>query len=273
LPYHPAFGDESVIKVHDPPYLRATGLTEASGSEEKPTTIPAPELSTGRNVLSPTANASVVPTAPSQQDDALMDDVEVLPSQLVPQPASETQQFLIHLEFPDHERPLLTHQVYADMPVQLLYLEIANGILNCAAHEIRILIGNKCLLHLGTITDRCFPGLPDVPTVFLYPNCTARVVRFTTAIGIGDDSIPFPPLERLPGHESKSSRDQSTGAELDDEMATVSQRRVSTRVQKRLQDAAPTARVIPPRRPVADRWFYDPVGLAASDDSRNLLLL
>ncbi len=266
LPYHPAFGEESIIKVHVHPYLRVTPLTEPSGFGEKPTAVPAPDLLPGTNGSSTTAISPIVSTSMTRHDEASVDDGGRVPSQLLPQPESDAQQFLIYLEFPGQGRPLMTYRVYVGMPVRLLYQAIAHGILNCEDHQIRIFIGDNCLLHLGTITDRHFPDLPDVPTVFLYPDCTARVVRLVSATGIGDP-IPFPPVEQQPGQESAISRDH-IATEVRDNMAVVPSRRVSTRVPKRSQNVAPTDITTAPRRPVGDRWFYDPVGPTASDATR-----
>ena len=96
-------------------------------------------------------------------------DLEANDEALIPEMEhSEDSQFMIHLEFPDQNRARLVYRVYSDMPVRLLYQSIAIGILECEDYQIRIYVGDKCLLHLGTITDRYFPDLPDVPTVFLF---------------------------------------------------------------------------------------------------------
>jgi hypothetical protein len=180
---------------------------------------------------------------------------------------SEESQFLIYLEFPDHGRPLLTYRVYAAMPVRLLYQAIANGILDCEDHQIRIFIGEECLLHSGTITDRCFPGLPDIPTVFLYEHCTARIARSfsndTSQEGMLEDlihatdkfeaALAVQPEAALPRTISNSG----------EKLQEPHQRRVSTRVRfprnENSQTKVSTSRITTVRRPVGDRYFYEPV--------------
>ncbi len=155
---------------------------------------------------------------------------------------------MIYLEFPDQERPRMTYRVYHRMPVSLLYRAIASRILDCDDNQIRIYVGDQCLLHCCTITDRYFPGLPDVPTVFILPDCTVHVRRVVMNSG-EQDSIPLPPTIPI--------ENEITGA------LPGGQRRVSTRVPVprggNLQHTIATSRVNASRRPVRDRWFYDPV--------------
>ena len=93
--------------MHVPPYLRVTPLTEASGSGEKPTAVPAPDLLPGTNGTSTTAISPIVSTSMARHDEASVEDGGRVPSQLSPQSESDAQQFLIYLELNLIHLPLL----------------------------------------------------------------------------------------------------------------------------------------------------------------------
>ncbi len=146
--------------MHIPPRLRLKGTIEASSSGEKP--VWSEDSSSCDDGTLSVTGAPSVSDARQLSGDAL-DYTNEEPSPLVASPPeseqSEESQFLINLEFPDQRRLRLAYRVYANMPVRLFYQAIANGILECRDYQIRIYVGDKCILHLGTITDRYFPGL------------------------------------------------------------------------------------------------------------------
>jgi hypothetical protein len=249
--------------------LRRIGATDLRDTEDKPTvdSLHKPPSDSGDSTfeLSPSDDHSngETPLAHNEQDvemsasshrDAPNDTTPPLGDLpfVIQDPASGESEFMIYLEFPGQDRPRLRYQVYRSMPVRLLYKAIANGILECEDHQIRIFVDDPCLLHLGTITDRYFPGGSEVPTVFLYPNCTAFVRR-----SVGPLAEPMP---------------TTTPTEIAGESMAIPPRRISTRVPVprvgRVQDTVSTGTIAAPRRPVGDRWFYDPIVPAAPDYAR-----
>jgi hypothetical protein len=94
------------------------------------------------------------------------------------------EEFFIYLEFPGQNRPRMRFRVFTRMSVRLFYNIVARNIVGCVDYHIRIFVDNECLLHVGTVTDRHFPDMPNVPTVYLTPDCTAVVIyRFAATSG------------------------------------------------------------------------------------------
>ena len=248
-PFHPAFGEQSVVRVHVPPSLRRIEMAGMGDSQEKPSVDSLNELVPGASIPlpAPDGQSSVeIDPPPSNGSDGNEPPRQDLPL-TIRDPESGESEFMINLEFPGQGRPRLAYRVYTSMPVRLLYRAIANGLLDCEDHQIRIFVDDACLLHLGTVTDRHFPDNPDVPTVFLYPDCTAFVRKSV-----------LPPAEPMPNVPPVTKQEEK---ELDTVVGeSMPQRRVSTRVPVGRRDHSVT---IDPtavsRRPVRDRWYYDPV--------------
>jgi hypothetical protein len=146
--------------------------------------------------------------------------------------------FVINLEFSGMDQPRQRFRVSSDMKVRRFYYLIASEILRCEDRFIRVFVDGECLLHLGSVTDRHFPGDPSKMTVFLYRDCTAYVHK------VGDTEM------------DNTARDGASESDLP--------RRKSTRVPGR--SVAPVAKT--QARPVRDRWFYvdDPPAVAISND-------
>ena len=264
LPFHPAFGEQSVVKVHLPSRLRQVGETDLGDSTDKPNMDSLgslDELFFGEEDPGLEHQEQDVEMNESSHSDGSGDNDTTPPREDIPftihDPGSGESEFSIYLEFPGQDRPRMKYRVYTSMPVRVLYSAIAGGLLDCDDVDIRIFVDDACLLHMGTITDRHFPDNPEVPTVFLYPNCTAFVRR---TVGSSSSNPPAEPKTR------------NTTLGLDDESISIPQRRISTRVPiprlGRLRDPVPSDMTAVPRRPVGDRWYYDPVVPVAPDGSR-----
>jgi hypothetical protein len=192
FPSHPAFGEASVVKISVPSCLRLAGSGNPTDVGNKPAEDSSQEVLFGGTELSPVPDVPVAPV------ETLLDDLpgeeggRQPPQQATVSADSDESEFVIYLEFPDQARPRMTYRVYHRMPVSLLYRAIASRILDCEDNQIRIYVGDQCLLHCGTISDRYYPGLPDVPTVFISPDCTVHVRRVVMNSG-DSDSIPLPP--------------------------------------------------------------------------------
>jgi hypothetical protein len=89
----------------------------------------------------------------------------------------------------------MRYRVLPLMSVRLFYNLIARNTLSCVDRHICIYVNNQCLLlvHMGRITDRHFPDMPKVPTVYLTPECTAYVIyRFAATPGWEPQRVPNP---------------------------------------------------------------------------------
>ena len=224
FPFHQEFGGQSVVKVHVPSTLRMIEAGDAHDPGEKPTVDTVNESAVSEVVSLPVGPEMVRTdqlisdgsdgNEPSRQNSTIHD------------PTAGESEFRIYLEFPGHDRPRLAYQVYTSMPVRLLYRAIANGILECEDHQIRIFVDGACLLHLGTVTDRYFPDSSDIPTVFLYPDCTA-FVRTRVHDQLGDpDCIP-PAIPQVSSPTVLVKADEGTNPVAGD---IIPRKRVSTRV-------------------------------------------
>ena len=146
--------------------------------------------------------------------------------------------FVINLEFPGMDQPRQRFRVSQNMRVRRFYYLIASEILQCEDRHIRIFVDGECLLHLGVVTDRHFPGDPSKMTVYLYRDCTAYVHR----VGETENADTL-----KDGAIGDTSMDGAGASELP--------RRRSTRVPGRSIAPAATTQA----RPVRDRWFYAPM--------------
>jgi len=172
-----------------------------------------------------------------------------IPSQ-APSARSEasTTSFMITLEFPGQLQPRQRYRVSPTLPVRRFYHLIADGILGCPDSQIRMYVDDECLMHLGTVTDRHFPGDPTQRTVYLFRDCVVQVRR----IGSEPAGDPSPSeVAQIPGDESQ------------DDVSSAPLRRASTRVSSKRDhassDPSPT-----PHRAVRDRYFYEPVPILSS---------
>ncbi len=262
FPFHQAFEEQSVVKVHVPSTLRMIEAGDACDPGEKPT-IDKFNESAIAEVVSLPVGPKVVRTDQLLSDgsDGNEPSRRDLPSTIHDPTAGESE-FRIYLEFPGQDRPRLAYQVYTSMPVRLLYRTIANGILECEDYQIRIFVDGACLLHLGTVTDRYFPDCSDIPTVLLYPDCTAFVrIRVHDQLGEQGDISPAEPKFSFPPAMVREGKDLNPVA-----CDLIPRRRVSTRVPIERNLNPPAI----PRRPIGDRWYYAPVlpadGLQGSSD-------
>ena len=279
-PYHQAFGEPSTVGVRAPANLRETHLLELCDADKdlapinlRDTTLL--ELCDADKSQEVTSSAGIGNLDVELGSDSTLEQSEIgisLSSDLVgddndddssenlpwvvSMQESGEQEFTIYLDFPGTDRPRMKYWVYAHMPVRQLYRLIASRILGCEDREIRIFVGTKCLLHLGTVTDRFFPDHPDVPTVFLVPECIVSVRRFTEGIGVTFPDLPSP------DQMQQITFAGATAIIAEDEPPIL--RRASSRVSRAIKskDSVPLDPVVgkvAPRRPVRDRWYFDTV--------------
>jgi hypothetical protein len=156
--------------------------------------------------------------------------------------------FTITLEFPGQLQPRQRYRVSPTLPVRRFYHLIADGILGCPDSQIRIYVHGECLMHLGTVTDRHFPGDPTQRTVYLFRDCVAQVRR------VGSEPA---------GGPSPSEVAQKPGDESQDDVTSAPLRRASTRVSSKRDHVASDPSPIP-HRAVRDRYFYELVPVLSS---------
>ncbi len=186
-----------MVKIHIPAGLHTSVMIESGDSEGKP--VGSSQYESLSEIVAP--NSLSEGTAIEIDEGISREDMPGAGGETRPppsdfgEPESTEVAFRVNLEFPGQDRPRMSYEVYFGMPVRLLYRAIASGVLGCEDNQIRIYVDGQRLLHLGTITNRHFPDLPEVPSVFLSPSCAAQVRRIGTAQG--DTAIPpLPPDEK-----------------------------------------------------------------------------
>jgi hypothetical protein len=108
-------------------------------------------------------------------------------------------------------------------------------------------VHDECLMHLGTVTDRYFPGEPTQRTVYFFRDCIAQVRR----VGEPTGGASPPEVGQKPEDESQ------------DDVSSAPLRRFSTRVSSKRDHLVSNLLPIP-HRAVRDRYFYEPVPALSS---------
>jgi hypothetical protein len=196
-PYHPAFGEQSMVVVNQP---------QSVGSN--PTVVIAPvTLST-----TPPDNGTSVPSAPTGPaprpslyfSEAYSSHTGPIDFRFLPRPPPEHNMFnssgprgasfSIRLIFTGFDRPSQVYRVYETMPVRVLHYRIAFQVLLVDPRGLRLFVENRPLLHRGTINDRFDPRAPNAPT----PNAPSVLEVRLVQIGTFGPAV-FQPQFALPG--------------------------------------------------------------------------
>jgi hypothetical protein len=273
-PSHPSFGNASVVAVRAPSRMGVSDSLSTLGHETSmmdshpdPGSFTDSDLSgdsgTGEGIGPPTSEDSLLPFPREQGVDEAPDNLTTPPRPQIPITApisgGDRTTFVINLEFPGQDLQRRRYRVSPSMKVRLLYHLIATEIVECGDNDIRIYVDGACLMHLGTITDRHFPGVPLQATVYLYRDCTAYVRRvggYRDGISASlDGTSPSPKTDMTRGGASPVGDKSSLST--DEFVEPILQRRASTRVSARTRASNTVA--VNPRRSVRDRWYYDPV--------------
>jgi hypothetical protein len=270
-PYHPSFGDSSIVDVHAPPQMGGVCLTMGDSRllaesdemvDSSDLDMQHPDSHDDSTSTGATGNASIfgggqmgslLPDAQEDEKDPAL-PLDSLPLVTM---GSRDSEFTIHLEFPNQDRPRLQYWVCDQMPVRLFYHYVADGILQCEDRWIRMYVNGECLMHGGTITDRHMPGHPEIPTVFLTQGCTVEVRRLP--------HIPLPILEDQTSFQAEHKGDVPRDHKVDDVKETT-RRRASTRAP--VIRPGPVGPVL--RRAVKDRYFYEPVASGLPHESSDV---
>ncbi len=277
-PSHPSFGEASAVAVHLPPQMGglAPDLSDDVNETDLPSGKDVANEDTSVLVSSSQRSSGGTPSETSSFQTDQVDGIDAVPPT---HPFGNDSlgtgglDFMVYLDFPGQDRPRLRYRVYTQMPVRLLYRLIANGILGCEDEQIRLFVDNQCLLHLGTISDRFFPDLPKVSTVYLTRNCVVHV-RMHDPNSTGGGTTPSMAerksnAEIIPVMNQKLDQIDCTETLFGVDSASIDARsvplrRVSTRIPV-LSRSAKSLNVISLdsktglRRPVRDRWEYVPV--------------
>jgi hypothetical protein len=138
--------------------------------------------------------------------------------------------------------------------------------------QIRLFVGDQCLLHLGNISDRFLPDFPEISTVYLTRNCVVQV-RMNVPNVNGEGSPPSIDASKgnpvtVPVLDHGTVRADRTGTTLGAEAKSEDEqppplRRVSGRLPAP-RSAKPLGAISLDSksglcRPVRDRWEYVPV--------------
>jgi hypothetical protein len=232
FPYHPAFGETSVVRVRVPPRLRGDESVDVPLSDAGPDSeLPA---ESEPNAVVDISDSNLQGPHLASLDETMgsgdPDPQPPLPDPIHPAAMTSREgrhEFVVNIEFPiSTRRPVLRYRVYSGMSVRLFYHLVASRILGCEAYHICMYVNDYELQHLGSITDRFYPDFPEVSTPYLSSECVVRV-EFVANVS-GEDPI----TDHGMGIEATTSIES---IDTEDLPQTSALRRVSSRLRSQAQ--------------------------------------